>query len=125
MSWPSALRRSSAIERLLRLCTCHHTEVPSFTRRQLRSGSPAPGASILMTSAPKSPSVLPAKGPAISCPISMTLSPARASACMVCMSLRVSCGELQSMVAPLSLTMRAQRGRSSRTSVANCSVLLK
>ena len=31
----------------------------------------------------------------------------------------------QSMVAPLSLTMRAQRGRSSRTSVANCSVLLK
>jgi hypothetical protein len=34
-SWPSAARRSSAIERLLRDCTCHHTEVPSCSSRQL------------------------------------------------------------------------------------------
>src|SRR6187402_820320 len=78
MSWPSLLRRSSAIERLLRDCTCHQTEVPSLTRRQLRSGSPVPGASILITSAPKSPSVLPANGPAINWPISTTFRPSSA-----------------------------------------------
>src|SRR6185369_16978325 len=77
-SWPSGLRRSTAIERLLRDCTCHQTEVPSFIRRQLRNGSPFPGASILITSAPNSPSVLPAKGPAMSCPISITRIPASA-----------------------------------------------
>ena len=62
MSWPSGLRRSSATERLLRDCTCHQTEVPSLSSRHLRSGSPAPGGSILITSAPKSPSVLAAEG---------------------------------------------------------------
>jgi hypothetical protein len=61
-SWPSGVRRSSASERLLRDCTCHHTEVPSFSRRHLRKGSPVPGGSILTTSAPKSASVLAAKG---------------------------------------------------------------
>ena len=77
-AWPSSSRRSMAIERLLRDCTCHHTEVPSVenlapvaqriaTRPALRS---------LITSAPKSPSVLAANGPAMSCPISTTRSPA-------------------------------------------------
>src|SRR5437868_3281230 len=67
--------RSSAIERLLRDWTCHHTDVPSLIIRQWRSGSPVPGGSTLITSAPKSPSVLAAKGPAINCPSSRTFSP--------------------------------------------------
>src|SRR6218665_353736 len=79
MSWPSLWRKSSAIERLLRDCTCHQTEVPpSSSMRQLRSGSPAPGGSILITSAPKSPRVSPTKGPAISWPISITRRPCKA-----------------------------------------------
>ena len=77
-AWPSGLRRSRHTERLLRDCTCHHTEVPSRSMRHLRSGSPTPAGSILMTSAPNSASVLPAKGPAISWPSSSTLSPLRA-----------------------------------------------
>ena len=69
-------RKSNARDCLLRDWTCHHTEVPSLSRRHLRNGSPLPGGSILMTSAPKSARVLAAKGPAISCPSSTTLSPA-------------------------------------------------
>ena len=76
-SWPSGWRRSSVTLFLLRDCTCHHTLVPSLSKRHLRSGSPSPGGSILMTSAPKSPSVLPQNGPAISWPSSRTLMPAR------------------------------------------------
>jgi hypothetical protein len=48
--------------------------------RHLRKGSPAPGGSILTTSAPKSASVLEANGPAISWPSSRTLIPANAAA---------------------------------------------
>ena len=44
MSCPSVFRRSSASDRLLRDCTCHHTEVPSFSKRHLHSGSVAAGA---------------------------------------------------------------------------------
>jgi len=47
-------------------------------RRQLRRGSPDPGGSILITSAPNSPSMFPAKGPAMSWPISMTRKPSSA-----------------------------------------------
>ena len=43
------------------------------------AGRRVPGASILITSAPNSPSVLPAKGPAISWPISMTRTPCSAA----------------------------------------------
>ena len=53
----------------------HQTEVPSCSRRQWRSGSPVPGGSILTTSAPNSPSILAAKGPAMSWPISTTRRP--------------------------------------------------
>ena len=76
MAWASGRFKSRATERLLRDCTCHQTEVPSFKSRHLRSGSPAPGVSILMTSAPKSPNVLAANGPAINCPSSSTFKPA-------------------------------------------------
>ncbi len=76
----SASLRSSATERLLRDCTCHHTEVPSLSNRHWRSGSPplpgSPGGSTLITSAPKSASVLAANGPAMSWPSSSTRSPA-------------------------------------------------
>src|SRR6185437_5511636 len=74
-SWPSRSRRSAHTDRLLRDCTSHHTEVPSRSSLHLRSGSPTPGGSTLITSAPKSASVLPANGPAMSCPSSSTLIP--------------------------------------------------
>src|SRR5690606_8372964 len=44
-----------------------------------RSASPEPGCSTLMTSAPKSPSIVAPNGPAISEPISSTLMPASGS----------------------------------------------
>ena len=75
ISCASGSLRLSASERLLRDCICHQTEVPSLMSRQLRSGSPPSGLSILTTSAPKSARVLAAKGPAISWPSSRTLSP--------------------------------------------------
>src|SRR3954447_15847128 len=75
ISWPSARRRSQVTDFLLRDCTCHHSEVPLRIRRHLRSASPSPGGSSLITSAPKSPSVLAQKGPAISEPSSTTRMP--------------------------------------------------
>src|SRR5690606_37324305 len=83
-SWPSGWRRSMQTERLLRACTDHHSEGPhgssGHSLRHLRSGSPPSprrpgGGSALITSAPKSAIILPAKGPAISCPSSITRSP--------------------------------------------------
>src|SRR5690606_22546290 len=77
--------RSTVTERLLRACTDHHSEVPEGSSgcslRHLRKGSPpsAPsraGGSILITSAPKSAIIRPAKGPAISWPSSSTRRPA-------------------------------------------------
>src|SRR5205823_12232879 len=81
ISCPPGLRRSTVIDFLLRACTYHHNDVPSWSSRHCRSGSP-PGAlsdaggSTLITSAPNSANTLPANGPAISCPSSRTLSPA-------------------------------------------------
>ena len=71
-SWPSGTRKSTQTDCLLRDCASHQTEVPSCSIRHLRSGSPCPGGSILMTCAPKSASVLAANGPAINCPSSST-----------------------------------------------------
>src|ERR1700722_8369242 len=64
ISWAAGSRRSSVTERLLRDCTCHQTDVPSLSKRHLRKGSPDLGGSILITSAPKSASVLAQNGPA-------------------------------------------------------------
>ena len=75
-SWPSGFLRSSVTERLLRDCTCHHSETPFLILRQRRSGSPSPGGSTFTTSAPKSASVLAQNGPAIRLPSSRTLTPA-------------------------------------------------
>ena len=41
-----------------------------------RASSPPSGFSILITSAPMSPRIMPAIGPATACPISITLMPA-------------------------------------------------
>ena len=61
---------------LFRLCTYHQSEFPSLSTRHLRIGSPSPGASILMTSAPNSANIRAQKGPAIKVPSSSTLIPA-------------------------------------------------
>jgi len=52
----------------------------------LRNGSPPPGASILITSAPNSASMRAQNGPAISVPSSMTLMPLRGSGLSVDMA---------------------------------------
>src|SRR4051812_14584079 len=80
ISWPSGRRRLHVTDFLLRDCTCHHSEVPFRMRRHLRSGSPSPGGSILITSAPKSPSVLAQNGPAMRLPSSSTRIPVRGPA---------------------------------------------
>src|SRR3954454_1851399 len=74
--WPSGARRFSATERLLRARIDHHREWSLWRRRpQSRIASPAPGASILTTSAPKSPSSVPVNGPASSWPNSIARRP--------------------------------------------------
>src|SRR3954469_7416739 len=77
ISWPCGSRRSQVTDFLLRDCTCHQSEVPFRMRRHVRSASPSPGGSILITSAPKSPSVLAQNGPAMSEPSSRTRMPVR------------------------------------------------
>src|SRR5450830_6553 len=73
---PSGDFKLMEMDFLFRDCRYHHSEVPWCSLRHLRKGSPSPGASILITSAPNSPSRRAAKGAAISAPISMTLIPA-------------------------------------------------
>src|SRR3954469_247465 len=76
IAWPSAARRLSVTERLLRARIDHHSEWSLWRRRpQSRIASPEPGASILTTSAPKSPSSVPTYGPASSWPNSIARSP--------------------------------------------------
>src|SRR5690606_2925218 len=75
ISWPSSDLRSSVTDFLLRLWEYHHNEVPSCSLRHLRKGSPVPGGSILMTSAPNWASSALAYGPAINEPSSSTLTP--------------------------------------------------
>ena len=75
-AWPSGTRRLAETDFLLRAITSQLTL--SVPRPQLRIGSPAPGGSTLMTSAPMSPSNWPQNGPASSWPSSTTRRPARA-----------------------------------------------
>ena len=57
----------------------HHSECPpDFSRPHWRIGSPTPGCSILMTSAPKSARSCPQKGPASRTPVSRTRRPSSA-----------------------------------------------
>ena len=98
-SRPSSCFRLRVIERLLRACTNHHSEVPSYSLRHLRSGSPPSGDSTLITSAPNSAQMREAKGPAIRVPSSTTFRPAR--------------GLLGIMRSPVSATWSARPGLSS------------
>ena len=66
---PSGCFRLTVTDFLLRACTYHHSEVPSYSLRHLRSGSPPSGDSILITSAPNSARMRVQNGPAIRVPI--------------------------------------------------------
>src|SRR6185369_11112050 len=72
--WPSASRRFTATDFLLRACAYHQSELPSWSLRHFLSGSPSPGDSTLITSAPNSASRRAQYGPAISVPSSTTFS---------------------------------------------------
>src|SRR5215211_151829 len=77
-SCPSSSRRLMVTDFLLRAIMGHHRVRPSLRcRPQTRMGSPLPGGSIFMTSAPKSARSWPQKGPACRLPISTTRTPSR------------------------------------------------
>src|SRR5690606_26938213 len=68
--------KSSVTDFLLRLWVYHQREVSLCNLRHLRKGSPTPGGSTLMTSAPNCASSAQAYGPAIKEPSSSTFTPA-------------------------------------------------
>src|SRR5215204_3131502 len=77
-SWPSSSRRLRVTDFLLRAMMGHHRVRPSLRwRPQTRMGSPLPGGSIFITSAPKSARSWAQKGPARRLPISTTRTPSR------------------------------------------------
>src|ERR671917_2875294 len=77
-SCPSFSRRFSVTDFLLRAMIGHQRVRPSLRwRPHSRIGSPLPGGSSLMTSAPKSARSWPQKGPASRLPISTTRTPSR------------------------------------------------
>src|ERR687893_1998286 len=77
-SWPSTSRRLSVTDFLLHAMMGHQRVRPSLRwRPHTRMGSPLPGGSTLMTSAPKSARSWPQKGPASRLPISTTRTPSR------------------------------------------------
>src|SRR4051794_1310046 len=69
---PRSVRRSTATDRLLRAMAGHQRLRPSTVTPHRRIGSPVPGGSTLITSAPRSPSSWPANGPAMNEPSSST-----------------------------------------------------
>src|SRR5215211_7022739 len=78
---PSPSRRLMVIDFLLRAIMGHHRVCPSLRwRPHTRMGSPLPGGSSFMTSAPKSARSWPQKGPASRLPISTTRTPSRGRA---------------------------------------------
>src|SRR3954454_534509 len=80
---PSGSRRFRVTLSLLRARIDHQRLWSLWRRRpQSRIASPAPGASTLITSAPKSPSRVPVYGPARSCPNSIAFSPVSGGSAM-------------------------------------------
>src|SRR5690349_15999204 len=75
-AWPPGVLRSSARLRLLRLALRKTAPWPPRKGGQPRVSSPAPGGSIFTTSAPRSPSHWPHKGPARTLEKSRTRTPA-------------------------------------------------
>src|SRR5215213_7453164 len=77
-SCPSSSRKFRVTDFLLRAMMGHQRVRPSLRcLPQTRIGSPLPGASTLMTSAPKSARSWPQNGPARRLPISTTRTPSR------------------------------------------------
>src|SRR5918997_2959983 len=77
-SCPCSSRKFRVTDFLLRAMMGHHRVRPSLRcRPHSRMGSPWPGGSTLMTSAPKSARSWPQKGPASKLPISTTRTPSR------------------------------------------------
>src|SRR5215210_4529017 len=80
-SCPSPSRRLMVTDFLLRTIMGHQRVRPSLRwRPHTRMGSPLPGGSSFMTSAPKSARSWPQKGPASRLPISTTRTPSRGRA---------------------------------------------
>src|SRR2546422_7261277 len=77
-STPSADLRSSVMSRLLRLMTRYAADSPSLWGGHVRDSSPEPRSSTLITSAPRSASSMPQKGPARTREQSMTRTPSSA-----------------------------------------------
>ena len=75
VSRPPGVDRSRVMVRLLRPSSFHHRPTPSLSGPWPREGSGLVGCSILMTSAPKSPSMVAASGPAKRVARSRTRSP--------------------------------------------------
>src|ERR671911_3120111 len=80
-SCPSSSRRLMVTDFLPRAMMGHHRVCPSLRwRPHTRMGSPLPGGSSFITSAPKSARSWPQKGPASKLPISTTRTPSRGRA---------------------------------------------
>src|SRR5215218_4306987 len=80
-SCPSSSRRLRVTDFLFRAMMGHQRVRPSLRwRPQARMGSPLPGGSTFMTSAPKSARSWPQNGPASRLPISTTRTPSRGHA---------------------------------------------
>src|SRR5262245_63894375 len=77
---PSGALRSSVMSRLLRLITRNAADSPSLWGGQVRDSSPLLVSSTLMTSAPRSDSSMPQKGPASTRERSTTRIPSSESA---------------------------------------------
>src|SRR5215213_9795174 len=89
-SCPSRSRRLMVTDFLLRAMIGHQRVRPSLRwRPQARMGSPLPGGSSLMTSAPKSARSWPQKGPASRLPISTTRTPSRGRGPLTLSAIRV------------------------------------
>src|SRR2546428_1102998 len=76
IAWPSGALRFRVTLFLLRLTDMKYVDSPPAKGGQLRVSSPFPGSSILMTSAPMSPSIIEQKGPARTRVRSRTRTPA-------------------------------------------------
>src|SRR5215212_4848026 len=100
--WPSSSRRLRVTDFLLRAMMGHQRVCPSLQwRPQTRMGSPLPGGSSLMTSAPRSPRSWPQKGPARRLPISTTRTPSRGRIPLVLSAIHVLLQCLQDEISSL------------------------
>src|SRR5215210_6733138 len=90
-SCPSSSRRLRVTDFLLRAMMGHQRVCPSLRcLPHCRMGSPLPGGSSFMTSAPKSARSWPQNGPARRLPISTTRTPSRGRGPLPCAAIRVT-----------------------------------